>query len=684
MAAVALAGESPASAEQRRKRLGQYFTGRRAAQLLAALAQTQRAGSVIDPMMGRGDMLMGTLEHGRPRLLGGIEIDPAVFAGGAARCQEAGVCTDALVLGSAFSPHTVGRLPTRAWDVVITNPPYVRYQRASGAAQPSVPSAAQLRGGLIATIEQSDALEREDRRLFCELARGYSGLADLAVPSWILCASLVRLGGTLAMLVPATWLSRDYAHPVRYLISRWFDVLCVVEDGDASWFPDALVRATLVVAQRIPRRPSAFQATPAEGYAHVRLTAGMGDGKSLVGATLAGRQDPDRAFADAVREWKAMAQAPSEHPLHPRWVPAAAERQELRRAAGRGAWLRALGESEAPAAEPSAPQPHAALAALCGSSGARCVSLQQLGWRVGQGLRTGANRFFYLDLLQAGEDRDRLRADARLAQAPLDVPPGLTRPVLRRQAELLPGLAVHPHHAGGRVLVLDGWALAEDLEGLPPQPYRPLDGRLAEHVRMAAQVDLGSEDRPRPIPRLSAVAPNARPFDPARPQRPARFWYQLPRLADRHLPSLLVARVNSAHPRTLVNVGRSTVIDANFSTLWPTPQATVDAYGLLAVLNSAWCVAEMELRATVLGGGALKLEAAHLRRLALPRLSNHEWRAAEQLGRRLAQAAPGRECVAVLADVDRLVLRAAGARAPARAAQRVRELAAEWLRRRST
>jgi hypothetical protein len=64
---------------------------------------------------------------------------------------------------------------------------------------------------------------------------------------------------------------------------------------------------------------------------------------------------------------------------------------------------------------------------------------------------------------------------------------------------------------------------------------------------------------------------------------------------------------------------RSIVIDANFSTLWrheDKPGLPVAA--LLALLRSSWAVATMELTGTILGGGALKIEATQLRRLPLP------------------------------------------------------------------
>ena len=43
---------------------------------------------------------------------------------------------------------------------------------------------------------------------------------------------------------------------------------------------------------------------------------------------------------------------------------------------------------------------------------------------------------------------------------------------------------------------------------------------------------------------------------------------------------------------------------------------------MAAILNSVWCRTVMEAVGTPLGGGALKLEAVHIRRMPVPRLDD--------------------------------------------------------------
>ena len=197
-----------------RKRLGQYFTGLPLARVLAALAGAVDATTVIDPMGGSGDMLAACLDEGcTPSLIASIEIDSRA----AQLCRERFQVSDyvpRVIEGSAFVSKSWSSFGN-GWDLVITNPPYVRYQ-AGARASGGLPAAQDVRDGLIAMLDRRRDLSAEERATFRRAATNYSGLADLAVPSWILCMSAVPVGGRLAMVVPNTWLSRRYSASVSY------------------------------------------------------------------------------------------------------------------------------------------------------------------------------------------------------------------------------------------------------------------------------------------------------------------------------------------------------------------------------------------------------------------------------------------------------------------------------------
>lgn len=184
-----------------RKALGQYFTGMRLGRVLAHLAIGAETGRILDPMVGNGDLLEASCEVAKSAgakltQVDGIEIDPAT----AEFCEHRlkplagpGEVAPRIVCGDAFDRRSYDSMGAEPYDLVITNPPYVRYQALNGRAD-------KARQALLAAVDES--LDGEARAVWMALAEGYSGLADLSVPAWLLSALRVRPGGRLALVVP--------------------------------------------------------------------------------------------------------------------------------------------------------------------------------------------------------------------------------------------------------------------------------------------------------------------------------------------------------------------------------------------------------------------------------------------------------------------------------------------------
>jgi hypothetical protein len=649
------AGRAPDA--ERRKRLGQYFTGVGLGRILAALAQAEKAESIIDPMAGSGDLLASCLEIGAtPASIAGIEIDRAARDACSNRLPQADC-----ILGSAFDPDSISRLPKTEWDLVIGNPPYVRYQSFSEKAEVDhfLPSAMQIRTGLLQTLPRISALDAEDKRLFAHLISGYSGLSDLAVPSWILCAGLVKLGGRLALVVPESWLTRDYATIVHYLLFRWFDIEFVVEDEHASWFDDAQVKTTLIVAKRVKRRASALVRADSSTYCHILISAAAASPESPIGRiALAGGSSPERNFAKQARSWlrngashpTGLARArPASMKLACRNMVAAASRQK---------WFAALGETGSQVAEGIhvSHEIHDWLARH--EIAPAFATFESQGVAVGQGLRTGANGFFYADGRRSS-DHIALSFSGPLAGLAARAPDSVARPVIRRQSELPAGFTVSPDLVTGWALDLRQHALPEDLgeADMFPSVYERMPESLAVVVRAAGQANFGTDVKPLKVWNLTAVSPNIRPVTRG---MPPRHWYMLPDFAARHLPDVLLARVNSSTPTAYLNKARQCLIDANFSTMWTLPLSKWSASALLAFMNGAWAQAVIETSGAVMGGGALKVEAAHLRRFPVPTFNDEQLYELSQLGDELAAKVENAEVEAVLNSINAVVASALG------------------------
>jgi hypothetical protein len=581
----------------RKKQLGQYFTGQRVGRLLAALAEAEKATSIIDPMVGSGDLLAACLAVGaKPKQMVGLELDPLALAQARGALTRTKVAD--LVPGDAFHAS----LPPGQFDLVITNPPYIRYQSKGSVDGIAVPSADSVRGGLLRAIRGRSSLSGDALAAFLHAARSYPGTADVAVPAWILSAALVRDGGMLAVVAPQAWLSRNYAHAVRQLLDRAFDVEVIVEDGDASWFEDALVRTQLVVA----RRRSAAAAQEGHSVVMARATRELDRRGALLGTKRS-----ERALATALR----------------------AVRSTTSVRVSRGLMARVEHDLSVAAAGQVGRVPSRVAARFGSGPGTLATrTLESYGWRCGQGLRSGANDFFYVSI-----DEGLARPASRWGIASLPIPSECLIPSVRRQTELGGSLSIEDGTVlPSRVLYLRGWATAEDRRRMPsPDDVQSLPREVGRWIaQVAATPRTSSDPTTKLFPELAAVAPNAKTDKYG---RPVAFWYQLPLLAPRHTPMLFMPRVCGGQPRVYRNVAGA-VIDANFSTLWPVEPDAIPPEAMFALLNSTWVWANLEEICTVLGGGALKVEATDLRRLALPDLDGKTTTALAKLGRQLRSA----------------------------------------------
>ena len=666
-----------------RKQLGQYFTGVRLGKLLAHLALAPDTKAVIDPMAGHGDLLDAAAEAADEcgialERLDGIEIDPQTAQACRERLKHTGL-THSLVCASAFESAALDELQHRRYGLAIVNPPYVRYQarKKKGTADP-------VRADLESVVARE--VSGAEKTVWAALASGYSGLADLSVPSWLLAALLVRPGGRIAIVAPATWRSRNYGDVIRYLLLRCFALECVVEDTQPGWFSDALVRTHLIVARRLSAQvaaPKLEDRTDWESASWVSIAPEAADERSLVGAAFTGNT-PEAQFA----EWLRGGAAGERRGIYVRRFLLQEEWLSLKARATRRPWLQTLEGSakdlplfSGASSSLASAVPEAVRDIITGAAFSSLTTLDMSGIRVGQGLRTGCNRFFYVDAAgAAGDGMVRIKVSAAYGGREFSVPAEALRPVLRRQTEL-PVIArgVLPM---GRVLDLRRWALPKDMDavsraeatyrqcGEPIPRIMPPD--LTAYVRLAADTPLDEAEGGKRAPELSAVRTNAR----AQREGAAtpRFWYMLPEFMPRHIPSAFVPRIVSDAPRVECNLEEPILIDANFSTFWA--DHTWPRFALRALLNSAWCQLLMEALGTPMGGGALKLEAAHLKQLPVPTLSVQARRALDDAGQ-----AHARGQTSVLADIDSIVLEAAFGRSSAADRARVMNERANRLRR---
>lgn len=620
--------------DNHRKRYGQFFSGRKVAELLAALLPEDiTIDSIIDPMAGEGDLLKAVqsklAEGGR---IVGIEIDPPVATTCAGVLPDAKIFnTDAFVCDDAVTDE--------GWNLVITNPPYVRYQLQDGA-DGVIASGEIIRKNLVERLYSLPHLPPKDRELLLKLAKGYSGLSDMAVPSWLLCASLVKMDGLLAIVVPETWLSREYAAPIQYMLAKCFDILAIVRDVNACWFDDVLVRTCLVVAKR---KPVCLLNEIDYPVLCLDLESSLIDNDSLIGkmeycgrigfnalsVVLAEGKDVDgEGYALSSKRSSEIFLGMADIAKTAKW---------------------ALLEDRNVAHYTTVIPANILSAIAKPNYTGDFITLGDLGIACGQGLRTGANGFFYLDIND--EDERCFSISVKPWQGnnrDISIPKHNIIKALRNRSQV-DGLTVSVDDLHSGVLYIQSEARQTDLNRCSnPGIYAVLDDAIAGYINDAERY---CDEKGRTFRDYSAVKPNERKAGNAY----LRFWYMLPPMAQRHLPNLCMTRVNASSAECIYihqEPRNPIAVDANFVTLWGAESRAVAI--AFALLNSVWTKCYLECVCTIMGGGALKLEAAHLRKLRFPRYSDTELDILERFGKELMRN--GSMDSSLLKDIDMATL----------------------------
>lgn len=642
----------------KRKQLGQCFTGLQTGRLLAALAVHHGQRRIADPMAGHGDLLEAAAERAyRLHLtcdeLLGVEIEPEAARLGKWRVeqcvQEFGVSRGRFIHGDTFATKNWDE--SHSFDLIITNPPYVRYQTLSNGVNQE--------GVKLLNVESTrNALKKlagklappKELLIWQSLIQSYSGLADLSLPSWLLCGLLTAPSGILALVVPQAWLNRDYARIARYFFLRFFQPMAVIQESGQRWFRDVLIPVSLVIGRRLPseqvvtplrERRCTFGDTP-----FVEVYPEAASESSHVGKAFTS-DDPEGDFADWLQNGKVSKIGVNLN--HVSWE---FQRHEVLSLSRDTNWLRRIeGDSQTridAAISSSATLPASIVSRLPTNLLNNTRPLKYEPIRVGQGLRTGCNDFFYVDLAEdiTHGDSVQVLTSNLFGRRRITVPISVLKPVLRKQAELS-GMRITPGTLHGRLLDLRGFVLPEDAlrnKSVTQNREHIMPEELATHVRLAARTYLVRGGKQTLIPCLSAVKTNGlgpseeRELSPFLDDTATRMWYMIPNLAPRHVPLLCVPRIINDEPNAILNTEPPVLVDANFSTLW-CEDDTWNADVIFAILNSTWGELCMEALGTTLGGGALKLEATHLRQLPVPNLSDLEKRLLRDLAREILESA---------------------------------------------
>ncbi|GLZ41262.1 methyltransferase domain-containing protein [Actinokineospora sp. NBRC 105648] len=228
-----------------RKRLGAHYTPAALAGFLAGrvrrvLPATDGPIRVLDPACGDGELLAAVAAHWPDAELVGFDLDADAVATAKARLPHAELTQ------ADFTEATPG---PGSFDLVITNPPYVRTQVLGGAAAARLAARYGLRGRI-----------------------------DLTHPFVAVVPELLRPGGVLGLLCSNRFLTTRAGANVRALLGKQLAVREVFDLGDTRLFEAAVLPAIVIAVkgeQAEARYASAYQVDQEapEGDLYAALTA---------------------------------------------------------------------------------------------------------------------------------------------------------------------------------------------------------------------------------------------------------------------------------------------------------------------------------------------------------------------------------------------------------------------------
>lgn len=621
--------------ELRKKRYGQFFSGQRVSDLLVQMIpEYAYMQDVVDPMVGMGDMIKAVLRK-NPKCVGilGIDIDADAISNCKKTLQNSRfVCEDAF-----RSKHLVNK---NGWNLVITNPPYVRYQLMNSNDNTGLPTAEEVRRNLILFIEKNKYICEQEKKLLLSIAKNYSGLSDLAVPSWILCSALVRNGGYLAMVVPETWLNRDYALPIHYMLLKCYDIAYIARDTESVWFDNASIRTCLVVARKKDNICNLKDNSGMTRY--LEIGAKLMGNDSLVQHLIYKQKEGYVGFKEVLNSGENI----ELDGFSARNIKTKLLFTKLMSSVSTYSWI---DEEDKEQVESIHILPEELMDIL--DERTQLFSLEEIGWKIGQGLRTGANDFFYGELVDRDKKENLVKVNTRKWNGTqIHINQSHIRIVLQNRSEVS-GLCVEKEKLSKCIFYIENECTANDFKLLSKSAkpfFSLLETDLQNYIESADNYI--NEKTKKKFRDLSAVLPNEKKDNTGF----KRFWYMLPKLQERHMPDLCIPRLcgNSVECLYLKNISKNRIlVDANFITLWNN-KPTEHAY-IFALLNSSWFKCYMEIIGTRMGGGALKIEASHLKQVLFPEISNKSKHALGKLAIRLMEEADDKEVI--IKQIDNVI-----------------------------
>lgn len=604
----------------KQKLLGQYFSGGRIADALYGLLGEPIGKSVIDPMCGQADLLLPFKEKNR---IIGIELDKEAYYNAVQLTSN-----DNIISGNAFDENILGSLTLDGYDVVVTNPPFIRrenYKKATELIEGSLPTK-QICHNLANLVKRVNTLNSQQKDKISAYINSASGLTDIAYFSLILCFVITKIGGNIALVVPSALLGREYSVPFIELLRDLFEIQYVVNDVNSVWFKGiAQVKTSLIVAKRTDSSTAQNHIVVLDVFkrslSENSIFSFLENGQSII------------EFIETQQE-----------------IPHKCEMQII----PQNDFANKLGIDATSKLKP-----------FC-TKNCHFTNIESLGISCGQGFRSGANACFIFE--RVGQ-----QYISKIGSLDIEPVKDYFLPLIQSQKVLDKNYSVcSDRYLAALLFVPKRYARTLDIGTINnsiQQSYISLPQALDDYLSKSELYEIKGT----PVPKLSAVRTNAK-----HDSNEVRFWYNLPDFTPRHQGAVFVPRVNGSHIVARANFNNY-IVDANFITFWNCNEDAPSEW-ILALLNSSWFSILCEETGIVLGGGALKLDAIQLKKIPIPVLEEKDIQDLNALGIKLASLSSDAS-EPIISRIDKIIFGKIGTNDQA-TLQKVQRIKKEYIERR--
>lgn len=572
----------------KKKQLGQYFTPKHVIQFLLSGLKTP-PNSILDPMAGNGSFLNECYLKFPTAKIVGIELDKnQIYDNASIKFFHDDIFS--------WAKNQIKENKFQQFSAIVGNPAYINYQNLNNLTN----SENDYKSFLLETMKEIADYTHESSKLY-DVFRLWSKLGDLNAYTLILSWLLTKSGGTIAIVMSNHWMERDYGKIIRHFLSSTGTFRAIITHRKGNWFPDAQIPTSILIYEKgkISNRQKSL------GVPFVEIDAPYTENiEKFVKST-------SKNFWKWIDTEKKPTKFNSLQLSFKKWLLDSNELKNITKS------------KKIP--------PLLELPSFLHKE--NYEMLNELGWKVHQGLRTGCNEVFYVQKIGKEEYLSIITEKKQKIERKLHIPSSFLIPCIRKLSRKN-HLIQNSNNTDFFVLNLSHAILSNDKSIFHNYPndwkkkwkydkFHSMPNDLEEFLSECEFMPYEKASSGKIVKELSAVKSNI--YLPSKnskeiPNSP-RFWYQLS-FQKRHFGEIITPRVsNSSVPSILINSNKKLAIDANFLTYVST-EPSLDKEKLWIWLNSNTFRIICEINGVKLGGGALKLEASLLSQIPVPKLLN--------------------------------------------------------------